>query len=152
MSKLSKIFIIIIVGLIIIASAVFLFVYNAVDGLDTSMHKENKVVFPNLNDTIYVMASSWGLTGDHIEIVVSHSSVVNRSSSIDSDYIFYEPTIYFKRDNDTLIFYSLTLANIPRNFDSRINIKQIKVEDIEQMKRYEQTHENLELTEVTVYN
>lgn len=152
MSKRTKVIMIIVVGLIVLASAVYLFVYNSVDGLDTSTHKESKVIFPDLKDTVYLMASAWGLTGDHIEIVVSHSPIVNRSSNINSDYIFYEPTIYYKKENDTLVIYSLSLANVPSNFNNRIKIKQVEIEGMEEMKKYEKTYKHMGLIKISIYN
>lgn len=151
MSKRTKVIMIIVVGLIVVASAVYLFVYNSVDGLDTSTHKDSKIVFPVLNDTVYLMASSWGLTGDHIEIVLSHTPIVNRSSNVNPDYFFYDPTIYYKQEYDTLVIYSLTLANVPGNFNTRIKIKQVKLEGREEMKKYEEIHETLGLTKISIY-
>jgi hypothetical protein len=101
--------------------------YRITDRLDTSVHKDSKVIFKNLDDTVYVMASSWGLTGDHIEIVVSSLPIANRGSSAASDYIFYEPTIYYKKEGDTLVVYSPSIAVIPDNFKSSVNITQVQV-------------------------
>lgn len=152
MSKRSKMIIIIVVGLVVIASAVYLFVYQAVDGLDSSTHKGSEIIFPHLKDTVYLMSSAWGLTGDHIEIVISNSSIAGRASNKSSDFIFYEPTIYYKQENDSLVIYSLSLANVPGNFNTRIKIKQVKIEDTEEMKKYEQDYGKLGLTRVSVYD
>jgi hypothetical protein len=121
------------------------------DGLDASEQKDSKVVFDNLNDTVYVMASSWGLTGDHIEIVLSSLPIANRASNAASDYIFYEPTIYYKKEEDTLIVYSPSIAVIPDSFNSKVKIKQVQVGSNEEMRKYEQTCNEQGLTRVSVY-
>lgn len=105
-----------------------------------------------MKDTVHVIASQWGLTGDHIEIVLSNSPIAGRVSNKSSDYIFYEPTIFHKQENDTLFVYSLSLANVPGNFNTRIKIKQVKIEDTEEMKKYETTYGKLGLTKVSIYD
>ena len=151
MTKRLKLIIIIGTVLVLIAVALFWFTYNAMDGLDTSVNKDSKVVFDNLNDTVYVMASSWGLTGDHIEIVVSSLPIVDRASNAASDYIFYEPTVYYRKEKDTLVVYSPSLAILPDNFNSKVKIKQMQVRSNEEMKKYEQTYKEQGLTRVSVY-
>lgn len=151
MTKRLKLIIIIGTVLVLAAVALFWFTYNAMDGLDTSVHKDSKVIFDNLNDTVYVMASSWGLTGDHIEIVVSSLPIANRGSRAVSDYIFYEPTIYYKKEGDTLVVYSQSIAVVPDNFNSSVKIRQVQVRDNEEMKNYEQTYKAQGLTRVSVY-
>jgi hypothetical protein len=136
---------------ILAAGVFFCFTYNALDGLDTSVHKESKVVFDNLNDTVYVMASSWGLTGDHVEIVLSSSPVANRASNALSDYIFYEPTVYYKKEKDTLIVYSPSIAVIPDNFNANVRIRQVQVHSNGEMKKYEQIYKEQGLIRVSVY-
>jgi hypothetical protein len=97
------------------------------------------------------MASSWGLTGDHVEIVLSSSPVANRASNALSDYIFYEPTVYYKKEKDTLIVYSPSIAVIPDNFNANVRIRQVQVHSNGEMKKYEQIYKEQGLIRVSVY-
>ena len=76
MNKLSKVIIVTVGGVAVVALALYLFVYVSVDGLQDSTQKASKIVFSDLKDTVHAIASAWGLTGDHIEIVISNSSIV----------------------------------------------------------------------------
>lgn len=151
MSKLSKVIIGVLIVAVIVAISIYLFVYDSVDGLQSSIRKESIVVFAESQDTIYIQAANWGLTGDHIQIVISGQSMNGRGLNTATDYVYYEPTIFYKKDKDTIITYSLSKAIEPSNFGPDINVRQVILKGTEEMKNYEQSYLSLGLVKVSVY-
>jgi len=82
--------ILIVIGIIALIGVIFfLFLSNKLEGLQgTSADKDYKILFNNRSDTIFVKASSWGLTGDHIQIQLSAFPMVNRNYDSAKNYIF----------------------------------------------------------------
>lgn len=138
---------------VLIIIALYFFFYKSVSGVGDSVHKEYKIDFPDLKETIYVEASMWGLTGDHMRILLSGSAPI-AGGKYDSviDYVFYEPIVYYKQEADTLIVYSASPSTVPEKFNSRVVVKQVQIKGYDEANNYEKNHEILGLKKITVYD
>jgi hypothetical protein len=139
--------------IVVIITALYFFFYKSVSGVGDSAHKEYKIDFPDLKETIYAEASMWGLTGDHMQILISRSTpTTGRKYDSTVDYVFYEPTIYYKQETDTLTIYSASPSNVPKKFDSSVRVKQVQINGYDEAKKYEKNYEVLGLKKITVYD
>jgi hypothetical protein len=152
MSKTLKTILIIIGVFLAIGMVFFIYVSNKLEGLeDTSVDKDYMIVFDETKDTFFIKASSWGLTGDHIQIQLSSFPIINRAYDSTKNIIFYEPTIYCQQMMDSLIIYSPSISNLPSQMATKIKIKQVELGPGDII-RYEQDYKHLGLKKVSVYN
>jgi len=153
MSSVLKVSLIVI-GLIVFAGiAIYFYLYNKLDGLqETATDKDYEITFNDINDTVFIKASSWGLTGDHIQIQVSSFPMINRSYDSTKNYIFYEPTIYYEQKQDTLIIYTPSLSDVPSTMNTSVKIRQVQINGPEEINKYKEHYKSLGLNRVSVYD
>lgn len=126
--------------------------YGCADGdnkIGKAMHKDYKIEFES--DTIYVKASMWGLTGNHIQIVFSPYSLESKSYDRSLCFTFFEPTIYYRKNRDTLELYPTIKADIPKGFLPHIIIKQIVINKLDDINRYKLKYREYGLEKISVY-
>lgn len=66
------------------------------------------ILFPEVEDTIYVRAMSWGISGNHNQVMFSGKEIIpsNRKPVISQDLIFHSPEVFVKKQGpDTLIIF-----------------------------------------------
>jgi hypothetical protein len=151
MSKTFKIKLIIISAIIAMGVALLIYISNKLEGLtETAIDKDYRIVFDTTH-TVFIKASSWGLTGDHIQIQLSTFPIPTRAYDSSKNYIFYEPTIYYQKKKDTLIIFSPSLSDLPSQMDTSIKVIQVEIDDPQEMKRYQENYKSIGLTEVSIY-
>ena len=144
--------IIIVIIAVLVVMVVYLLSYKSVSHIGGSSHREYKISFPN-NKAIYIEASMWGLTGDHIQILLSGSPIIVKNQYDSTmDYIFFEPTIYYKQQGDTLIVYSPSLSKVPEKFNSKLVVKQLIISGYDDVKKFNNEYIGLGLKKISVYN
>ena len=148
----TRIKIIIVISTILVVVIVYLLSSKSKSHFGDSSHREYKIAFPN-NKAIYVEASMWGLTGDHIQILLSDSPIkVKNQYDSTMDYIFFEPTIYYKQQGDTLIVYSPSLSKVPKNFNSEFVVKQLKISGYDNAMKFKKEYISQGLKKISVYD
>lgn len=111
--------------------------------------------FGELNSKLYIKAKSWGIAGNHEEIVLSSSPFGDSEKCAkDKCFVFYTSEIYYKKEGtDTLLIYvgASAISGIPTNFPSSIKIIQMELKNYDEVKDYEMNYKKYGLSRVTVY-
>lgn len=106
-----------------------------------------------LRDSVFVSARSWGLTGDHQEIIFSSKPIspAHRSYSADSVYIFYTSEVFYKVDNDSVITVYASESSVSESTMkySNVVIKGLKSGDA--LERYNADYQRYGLKRISVY-
>lgn len=114
-----------------------------------------EITFENLNETIYIRARSWGLAGNHQEIIVASSPITNRPGEyfLNKQFVFLDSTeLYYKKQSpDVLLIYVDEAANIPQEFSARIKIEVHQFKTYAEIKDYADHYEDYGFTKVSVY-
>lgn len=94
---------------------------------DLSVRKVEKVHFENLGEDIYLKRIERGL--NYQVSVISTSSKKKFEPNYENEYVFSAGTasFYYKVSGDTLFIKSYILAKKPKNFPSKIKVKQIEL-------------------------
>lgn len=118
---------------------------------DISKSISKDYLIPFKEDTIYVKARAWGLTGDHVRVVFSPISFESTGFDSSKCIIYYEPTIYYRQNGDSLMLISTTSANIPNSFGS-IKIKENLIKELKEIKQYKDTYKSYGLNRISIYD
>ncbi len=134
----------------------FFWIFNTANGNGIKMSNANEyeIRFDELNEKIYIRAKSWGLAGNHQEIILSNSPITNQHNEYfkDRQFTFLNSTeLYYKTVGmDTLEIYIDLKVNVPENFSSKVKIKQIELSPKES-RDYAENYADNGLTKVSVY-
>jgi hypothetical protein len=152
--KTNKIFLISLCLVFGFLTMVFIYFYQSksIDEIDNK-NIGRVLVFPN-KDTLYISATSWGLAGNHEEIILSNQVISkNYVPNKETDYIFYTPEIYYKNSFDKLIIYVNESSVIkPKIFKTSIEIDIKGLKTSEQLNDYEVNHLKYGLIKLSVFD
>jgi len=112
-------------------------------------HFERTIIFPDINDSVKIVARAWGISGNHEAISISPAS----SGVLDSSKIqvFYYSEIYYKRSSpDSLTVYAGKWALKPKPLTEigRVKLGLVYYKD---SKKMEQGYTKLGLERISVY-
>lgn len=113
--------------------------------------KENiiSLKLSKIDKPLYLKAKTWGIAGNHEEIVLSQldSGFSNKTN----DYIFYTSEVFYKIENDSIaiIYAPESLISEPVNKMSNVKIKCLKTAD--EIKDYNTNYQKYGLQRISVY-
>lgn len=89
-------------------------------------------------EVIYLKKKNWGLTFDHQVSVISNSDKNEWKPDSTKEYVFkgLEP-FFYKFSNDSLILFTRLNAEVPPNFNSKIQIVQKQLPNSQIMDLYD---------------
>lgn len=143
--------IIIIVGIGIILISCFLIFKSTLSPLDELDNKNiERILIFNTVDSIYISARTWGLAGNHEEIVFSETSISPNEK--EKQYIFYTDEVFYKSDNSSLVIYApksgIKESIIPfKNIE--VKIKGLKTAD--EIRDYSINYEKYGLSKISIF-
>jgi hypothetical protein len=74
---------------------------------------------------IYIHKYTWGLSGNHSDIVVSLEKIENKKIDVSKDILYKGNSImFYKVKNDTLFLLVETIAEIPKDFSNVVKVLQ----------------------------
>lgn len=115
---------------------------------------EYTIRFKDVDETVYVRARTWGLAGNHQEIILANSPIVNEDLAYDKDrqlvYLDNSEIFYKMISSDTLEIRAGMLTVIPKNFSQKVRIRQVKLNH-EEEQRLSEDYADYGFTKVTVY-
>lgn len=117
----------------------------------SSTVKDFKIAWDNSKAIIYARSAIWGFTGNNIRIILSSKQIKSMEGDKNTDYIFYEPSIYYKRQADSLLLYVPYKSDVPPAFNSPIIIQQIEINGADEIAKFEKEYKNLGLEKISVY-
>ena len=114
------------------------------------------IEFEELNQKVYLRAMSWGISGNHNEVILSTNPVEpsTRKSEEGKDYIFYTSEVYYKKQGiDTLLVYaeSSSIGKRPNNFSGSINVVPVELKTYSEVQDYEKRYKEYGLSKISVY-
>lgn len=157
MRRTAKVILAILLILFAIAGGVYWVLYDSFDSTNLDAIENNyKLEFNEINESIYIQARVWGLTGDHMEIIVS-SSPIKRGGKDDNveNYLFYGPEIYFRKQGvDTLFVFaeSASIGTKPTSFNSQIEVVVKELDSFDESQDYSKNYLKLGLSRASVYD
>lgn len=113
---------------------------------------ENKITlrFKFSNESLFLRAKKWGISGNHEEIVLSE--IDTNLTNKEVDYIFYTTEIFYKIDeNDKLTIYApaSSISEPSKGFSVIINIIELNTAD--EIKDYNINYLKYGLKRISVY-
>lgn len=155
---MKRIYNIILIGtpvLVITLGMLFWLFIRGIGEIDIPSTRNDYIVdFEKLQEKIYIRAKSWGVAGNHEEIILATSPIENenREYSKDRGYVFYSSELFYKKKGiDTLLVYVDYRSKEPKNLPSQIKIVQIELKDTKEIKDYEENYKKYGLSKVSVY-
>ena len=122
--------------------------------MDALISKQT-VVFKELNESVYIRAIAWGISGNHNEVIISSEPIKPEGRpSEEKDYIFYTTEIYYKKQGiDTLFVYAdgSSIGKEPTIFTKKIKIVPIKISTADEAVDYEKNYKEYGLIKITAY-
>ena len=106
-------------------------------------------------ETVYVRARSWGIAGNHEEIIFSPSPLGENIKYLEGrDLIYYTSEVYYKKQGkDSLIIYA-PASSMPTVSESKfvyIKVRQVELEDNEELKDIANHYREYGLSKVTAF-
>ncbi|WP_428331558.1 hypothetical protein [Mucilaginibacter sp.] len=118
----------IIILLVVIAIIGFVF-YNQIPDMKP-IYNIKKLVISNGNEPLYLKSKTWGMTYDSKVIVLSTNEEEEFTADSTKDYIYDGASfLFYKFSNDSLFIYTADKAHTPQVFNSKIQIKQIELDN-----------------------
>jgi hypothetical protein len=156
MSIQLKIVIISFLSLGIIALVLFLWSAKSIEEVNVpSTANEYIINFEKQNSKLYFKSKTWGIAGNHEEILLSSSSFEEKKQySKDECFIFYSSEVFYKKKGlDTLLVYigASAISEIPKKFSSPIKIIQIELKNYDEVKDYGINYKKYSLSKVSIY-
>lgn len=119
------------------------------DNIGKATHKSFKI--KSKNNIVYVKASMWGLTGDHIEIIFSPYPFESEKFDSSTCIKYFEPTVYYKTEGDTLVLYPTMKGYKPPVFISNLKIKEVVINNLNDIQEYKAKYKEFGLGKISVY-
>ena len=156
MNKATKEILSVLLIILVIAAVICFQFQKGVGEVDVpSSGNEYVVNFNELNENIYFHAGSWGVAGNHEEIILSTEPInENRKYSKDKDYIFYTSDVYYqKKGIDTLIIYAglSSIGPYPKSFKSAAKVIIQELKNYDEVSDYDNNYKKYGLSKVTIY-
>ncbi|MFB6317964.1 MULTISPECIES: hypothetical protein [unclassified Saccharicrinis] len=135
---------IILFGLGFLAGYQFFRISN--DNIITPVFDIETIYLPESSTRLYLKKINWGITGDSQIMAISNSSSKNIDVNNKNDFILEGLCqIFYKIESDTLFIYSTNKFKEPSNFNSTINIKQIKLENTEFQSLFKEANKGIKI-------
>lgn len=147
---MKKAFIIIVV-LIILFGVFSIFYFSKTPIEELNKKGTNRILVFSNKDTLYISASSWGLAGNHQEIVFSENPITIPNK--ETDYIFYTDEIQYKTDKNTLTIYAPQSGkNIPKTSFKNIEVVFKGLKTYDEIRDYNTNYQKYGLQRISVYD
>lgn len=156
MTKPRKIMIAIFVSMGLMATALTIWFTRSASEVDVATISNDYVIdFEELDAKIFIRAKTWGVSGNHEEIVFSSAPFQedNQCSKVEC-FIFYTSEIFYKKKGtDTLLVFAgaSAISEKPNNFSSPIKIVVNELKNYDEVKDYEMNYKKYELSKVDVH-
>lgn len=141
---------------IILCVVIFLFFNSSCKEEQSKMGViQHTVNFRNTQSNLYFIARTWGLGGNHEEIILSPTLGKRKADfEIDDVYIFYASEIYYKKDenrNELIIYANKNNSLQPKKFISEVTviIKDLKTSD--ELNSYRKRYMEYGLNKISVF-
>lgn len=98
---------------------------------DNGTYKTTEIKSNNVEGILYIKTMNWGLTGDSQITTISTTDKIDFNKKESDDYYIFnglEPFLY-RQSNDSLILYSQTIVNVPKNLKTKWKIIQETVDN-----------------------
>ena len=145
---------IILFGFLLIFGLIYWLAENTFNVGMKSVIKDYVIDFKELDDKIYISARSWGISGNHQEIILSSSPISSkhRGYSKQKNYIFYTSEIYYKKTagNELIVYVSNSLVSKPKKFSSPIHIVLKDIGTSDELKNYERNYKKYGLEKISI--
>lgn len=155
MSKGLKIVGVVVIAFLLLLSVASFWVVFKISQVDMKpLMKTEEVVFDDLGERVYLRARSWGIGGNHNEVVVSTETInpVGRKSEKESEFIFHTTEVFYKKQGaDTLLVYSSSIGKEPKNYQGRVKIVIKRLETYDENREYEANYEKYGLKRIRSY-
>ena len=129
---MKKILIIVLITGLFIGFCFLLGMFTLLPDLGTASFKKEEIVFPNLKDTLY-----FHLRSEYKEkmavLSTSPSSKFEFDTSSEFIYDLNSSPILYKKVEDSLVIYTMTLSKFPINFASAVKVIQVEVDNPKMM-------------------
>ena len=157
--NLKKILLFVIVSLVIIIIIVGIKLNSDFNSLETAFEPiviKKEITFDSLDKKFYLIARSWGITGNHNEIVLSTKPFEQISdwSNFKNKYIFYCTELYYKKQGkDTLDIFvtSSAVGKIPNDFSNNIIVLIHELKSYDEIQTYDNNYKLFGLEKISVY-
>lgn len=140
-----------------IAAIILYFGFNNSNDRDIKMSiiKDYEIQFDELDETIYIRAKSWGIAGNHNEILLSNSPIDNLHGEyfVNRQLTFLDTTaIYYKKiGTDTLAVYVEYAEEVPQEFNSKVKIQQLQLSGSSENRKHVEHYLDNGLTKVSTF-
>lgn len=156
MSKDVKIVVIVVIAFLLLLIVAFWFVFKGTNIDMKPLIKTEEVTFNDIDETVYLRAMSWGIAGNHNEIIISTSPIspIDRKSEKEMDFIFYTTEVYYKKQGvDTILIYaeSSSIGKEPPNYQGRVKVVIKRLKTYDDSKEYEKNYEQYGLKKISTY-
>ncbi|MCU0318843.1 MAG: hypothetical protein MUE88_02025 [Flavobacteriales bacterium] len=115
--------------------------------------KMEAVPFRAQGETLFIEARTWGLAGNHEQILIKTDST-KRDYDKERDYAFVTDEIYYRSEADTLLVYAPYSGIMPRpmRWPSQVIIACIALNRYDQVMDYRMNYAQYGLRRVSVYH
>ncbi len=105
------------------------------DNYDKENLKEKRTLyFLGCKEFFYIYGYTYGMLGNHSEIIVSRDKIKNKGSNPERDLIFKDDVIFYKIKHDSLYLFVSKKINIPKRLKTKVKIIQKEIEGFENNK------------------
>ncbi|SHE77072.1 hypothetical protein [Pedobacter caeni] len=121
------------IGVLCILSSVF-YAYEMVPSTT------REISFPELKEVLYLKKDNWGISGDKQIMSLSRSKWTSIDRDSENDYILEGlQEVFYKQTKDTLTLFLRRKFKLPKDFESKVVIRQIELENPQFMDLFDQS-------------
>lgn len=117
---------------------------------------EAMIHFPEIGETVYIRARTWGLAGNHQEIIIATSPIDNAHLEYfrDRQIIYLDSTeLYYRKVGANLLEIRADVVEaVPLGFSSRIKVEQTIFPSNEAAKQFATNFEKDGYSKISVYS
>ncbi len=119
-------------------------------------YNEKVIDFPKHKEKIYVKAKSWGLSGNHEEILISRKPIRNSTSCIRNEgdcMFFYADEVYYKKENEDSLILVLPSGSFSKRscIQTYVEIVFKRIKGYDSISFYRLNYKEYGFTRVSVY-
>ncbi len=156
MGKGVKIIVAVIATLLLLSGLTYWFVFTGTEIDMKPLIKNEEIVFSDLDDKLYLRAMSWGVAGNHNEVIISNSPInpIDRKSEKEADFIFYTTEIYYKKQSsDTLLVYAegSSIGKNPKGYLGKVKVVINPLKTYNDSKEYAENYAKYGLKKLSAY-
>lgn len=157
MKKNIKVMSLVLVLITIISVFIYLLFRKSIDEINVPSTVNQQIVnFEELKTKLYLRAKTWGVSGDHEEIVLSSSPIKEGKQFLkDESFVFYTSDVYYKKQGiDTLFIYASEsgMGEIPVKFRSKIKVVLMGLKNNNEEKDYNKNYKKYGLSKISTKN